>query len=64
MLYLPFCIHLDVIDALRRPNRDGLFEYGEFVCYGGKPELDFNLRPGAYDGMLSSLAGYFDAGAK
>jgi hypothetical protein len=24
--------------ATRRPNRDALFEYGEFVCYGAKPK--------------------------
>jgi hypothetical protein len=48
-LHLPFCIDLDVIDAVRRPNRDALFEYGEFVCYVEKPSLDFNLRPGACD---------------
>jgi hypothetical protein len=60
----PFCIELDVIDALRRPNRDALFEYGEFVCYGAKPELDSSVWPGRLPGMLSSFAGYFDTGAK
>ncbi|HEY4817781.1 MAG TPA: response regulator transcription factor [Candidatus Acidoferrum sp.] len=33
----PFSIELDVIDALRCPNCDALFEYGKFVCYGPKP---------------------------
>src|SRR5712671_1143082 len=27
----------DVIDALRCPNCDALFEQGRFVCYGAKP---------------------------
>jgi hypothetical protein len=28
----PFCFDLDVIDALRCPNCDALFEHGKFVC--------------------------------
>ena len=28
----------DVIDALRCPNCDALFERGGFVCYGAKSE--------------------------
>src|SRR5258706_4377604 len=32
---LPFCIaNFDVIDALRCPNCDALFECGGFLCYG------------------------------
>jgi hypothetical protein len=35
----PFCVdNFDVIDVLRCPNRDALFERGRFVCYGAKPE--------------------------
>ena len=29
----------DVIDALRCPNCDALFEQGKFVCYGAKPRV-------------------------
>jgi hypothetical protein len=33
-----FCIdNFDVIDVLRYPNCDALFERGRFVCYGAKP---------------------------
>jgi hypothetical protein len=32
----PFCFDLDVIDALRCPNCDALFEHGKFICYGAK----------------------------
>jgi hypothetical protein len=36
---LPFCIdNFDVIDVLRCPNCDALFERGRFVCYGVKSE--------------------------
>jgi len=35
----PFCIdNFDVIDVLRCPNCDALFERGRFVCYGAKSE--------------------------
>jgi hypothetical protein len=35
----PFCIdNFHVIDALRCPNCDALFERGRFVCYGAKSE--------------------------
>jgi DNA-binding NarL/FixJ family response regulator len=34
----PFSVDLNVIDALRCPNCDALFEYGKFVCYGAKPK--------------------------
>jgi hypothetical protein len=33
----PFCIdNFDVIDVLRCPNCNALFERGRFVCYGAK----------------------------
>jgi hypothetical protein len=35
----PFCIdNFDVIDVLRCPNCDALFERGRFVCFGAKSE--------------------------
>ena len=35
----PFSIdNFDVIDVLRCPNCDALFERGRFVCYGAKSE--------------------------
>jgi hypothetical protein len=35
----PFCVdNFDVIDVLRCPNCDALFERGRFVCYGAKSE--------------------------
>ena len=35
----PFCIdNFDVIDVLRCPNCDALFERGTFVCYGAKSD--------------------------
>src|SRR5882762_12033976 len=32
----------DVVDALRCPNCDALFERGQFVCYGAKPQAQQN----------------------
>jgi hypothetical protein len=35
----PFCIdNFDLIDVLRCPNCDALFERGRFVCYGPKSD--------------------------
>ena len=43
----------DVIDALRCPHCNALFERGQFVCYGAKPTshpTDF-----AFDALLNSV---------
>jgi uncharacterized C2H2 Zn-finger protein len=34
---LPNIAEFDLVDALRCPNCDALFEHGQFVCYGAKP---------------------------
>lgn len=39
---LPCDLNFDVIDALRCPNCDALFEQGKFVCYGAKPQAHQN----------------------
>jgi hypothetical protein len=48
-------IDLDVVDILRCPNCDALFEYGMFVCYGAKPKAFPRLLAGNLHHFCAAL---------